>query len=94
MRPRGSYGEIARALCAHAGTPVTVRQMATAACVGFSTAQYTASRLVSAGELVAVRRERPALLVRRDVAPEPAPSRGASLAEAMRLFWESDGDDS
>jgi len=75
MRP---LGDIARALLQHAGTPGTVRQVCERAQVGYGVGAYTASRLLSAGLLVAdaeapppqrAGRGRPPMVVK--VAPEP-----------------------
>lgn len=52
MRPRGSYGEVARALCdAASAAPGTVRELAVRAQVGYGLARCTASRLIDAGVL-------------------------------------------
>lgn len=87
MRPRGSFGEIAGALtkaAAHHG-PGTVRELAARSCVAYSTARYTASRLVDAGALVVVWPGRPAVL---DVPESEAevPAAPAVADEALRLL--------
>lgn len=55
-RPGRPAGEIrtaiARSLAAHG--PATVRQAAHSACVGYDAARYTVSRMVAAGEVLAV----------------------------------------
>jgi hypothetical protein len=90
MRPPRSFGEVAQALRDAASQPRTVRDLAAASCVGLHAARYTASRLVSAGELVRVREARPALLVRVDAAAAvvtpPAPH--AALEGAVRSFFD------
>lgn len=53
-RPRGTFGEIARALLAAAEAPGTVRELAMRAQVGLRPAQMTVSRLIQAGCLAAV----------------------------------------
>lgn len=85
MRPRGSYGEVALALrtAAQSG-PAPVRVLAERAQVGYSAARYTASRLVSAGDLVVVDEGRPSVLA--------VPPLGEALADKLdelhRSFWE------
>lgn len=75
MRP---LGDIARALLQHAGQPGTVRQVCERAQVGYQVGAYTASRLLSAGLMVAdddapppprAGRGRPPMVVK--AAPEP-----------------------
>lgn len=88
MRPRGSFGEVAIALRSAAfEAPGTVAQLAERACVGYDVARYTASRLVSSGELVKRNEGRPAILA----APPQTPA-GDSLADRLdelhRSFWE------
>lgn len=90
MRPRGSYGEVAQALlrAAECG-PAAVRTLAERAQVGYGAARYTASRLVSVGELVVLDPDaRPALLVRPD---EAAGAVDAALDELERSFrdWQA-----
>lgn len=72
-RPPGCYGEIGKALVSAADHgPGTVRQLAERMCVGYDAARYTASRLVSAGALVRVSAQRPALLaLPQDARPAP-----------------------
>lgn len=64
MRPRGTHGEIARAMWHAADAPATVRELAQRAQVGYQAARYTASRMVDRGELEVVASGRPALLQR------------------------------
>lgn len=87
MRPRGSYGEVAQALLRAAGCgPAAVRTLAERAQVGYGAARYTASRLVSVGELVVLDPDaRPAVLVLPD---EAAGAMDAALAELERRFWD------
>jgi hypothetical protein len=60
MRPKG---DICNAMVkAWAQGPATVTQAAHRACVGVGAARYTASRMVSRGELVVVSEGRPAVL--------------------------------
>jgi hypothetical protein len=84
MRPRGSYGEVALALCNAAQSgPASVRVLAERAQVGYGAARYTASRLVSAGDLVVVDGGRPSVLA--------VPPSGDTLADKLddlhRQFW-------
>lgn len=85
MRPRGSYGEVALALCSAAQSgPAPVRVLAERAQVGYSVARYTASRLVSAGDLVVLDGGRPSVL--------SVPPAGEDLADKLdelhRSFWD------
>jgi hypothetical protein len=60
MRPKG---DICHAMVrAWSQGPATVTQAAHRACVGVSAARYTASRMVSRGELVVVEDGRPSVL--------------------------------
>jgi hypothetical protein len=70
-RPAGDLSLALLSAAAQSG-PATVRDLAERACVGYAAARYTASRLVSRGELVALHQGRPRVLV-------PA---------AVRSFWE------
>lgn len=87
MRPRGSYGEVAQALLRAADHgPGAVRTLAERAQVGYDVARYTASRLVSVGELVVLDPDaRPATLARPD---DAANTVDEALAELERSFWE------
>lgn len=96
MRPRGTFGGVARAMldAADAG-PGSVRCLAHRAQVGYTAARYTASRLVSVGELVVLDdSSRPAVLGRAanaDVLAAAGPSPADAVAEleaAMASFWE------
>lgn len=86
MRPRGSYGDVSMALlkAATAHGPGTVRVLAERAQVGYQTANYTASRLVSAGSLVVLEQGRPSVL--------GVPPAGDELADRLdelhRTFWD------
>lgn len=84
MRPRGSYGEVALALkqAAMEG-PGPVRELAQRACVGYSVARYTCSRLVDRGELMVIEDRRPAVLA---VAPRQA-DMADQLSELQRRFF-------
>lgn len=88
MRPRGTYGEVAQALLRAADHgPGDVRTLATRAQVGYGAARYTASRLVSVGELVVLDgRSRPAVLARADEAA--ATGVDEALDDLERSFWE------
>ena len=56
-------GEVRQALLrAYEQGPTHVRDAAQRACVGLAVARYTASRMVSAGELVVLQATRPAVL--------------------------------
>jgi hypothetical protein len=73
--PRGRpWGDVSRALlCAAAAAgPCTVRELAERACVGYASARYTSSRLVSRGELVALHEGRPMVL---------------AVSADLRSFW-------
>lgn len=74
-RPVGAFGDVSRALLASASSagPGTVRELAERACVGAAVARYTASRLVSRGELVPLSTARPMVL---------------AAASGVRSFWE------
>lgn len=90
MRPRGSYGEVARALltAADAG-PGSVRELAARALVGHGAAAWSCSRLVARGELVVLDPdERPATLARPAAEPEAADAVGAAFVLLERNFWE------
>ena len=90
MRPRGSFGDIAFALRAHAQEPMQIGALAARAQVGAASARYTVSRLIDAGELVVVGSGRPMQVVRRDAAPQVAERDAcAELEAAMRAFWDS-----
>lgn len=90
MRPRGSFGEVAQAMLAAAGRgPGPVRELAERAQVGYGVARYTASRLVSVGELVVLDPDaRPATLARPGDATNSGVDAGDALAELERSFWE------
>jgi hypothetical protein len=63
MRPRGSFGEVGRALLAEAQRqPGTVREIAARANVGYQLAKTTATRYVQGGQLVKLNAQRPAVL--------------------------------
>lgn len=86
-RPRGSYGEIGRAMLDAAGSgPAPVRELAQRAQVGYAAARYTASRLVSAGALRVVEDSRPVVLA----AAWPDDDDDAVPLEQVlrRSFWE------
>lgn len=85
MRPRGSYGEIGRALLAAAAVgPATVSALAERAQVGSAAARVTASRLIERGDLVVIEVGRPAVVA--------IPPGGDTLAEKLdelhRSFWD------
>lgn len=86
MRPRGSYGDVAQALLQAAGRgPASVRALAERAQVGYGTARYTASRLLSVGDLVVLDPGvRPAVLAIPDCAAHD--DVGDPLADLGRLF--------
>lgn len=86
-RPRGTYAPVAQALIAAASvSPGTVRQLAARALVGQQVARYTASRLVSAGALVIVSTDRPAVLA---VPAVEAGVQSAQLQAAMAAWCRS-----
>lgn len=86
-RPCGSYGEVARVMLQKARDhgPGTVRVLAERAQVGYGTARYTASRLVSGGDLVVLDGSgRPAVLA----VPPAGDALGDKLDELHRVFWD------
>ena len=85
MRPRGSYGDVAQALlrAADAG-PGAVRTLAERAQVGYAAARYTASRLVSSGDLVVQSPGRPSVLA----VPPAGQTLANKLDELHRSFWD------
>lgn len=88
-RPRGSFGEIGRAMVnAAASGPAPVRVLAERAQVGYDAARYTASRLVRAGVLAVAAEGRPVVLAVPEHAPGAAPEPMEELAVAIRSFWE------
>ena len=63
MRPKGSYGDVTRALLQAAQQrPGTVRELAQRSQVGFDVARKAASRLKAAGELEPISEGRPEVL--------------------------------
>lgn len=91
MRPRGSYGDVAQALLRAADEgPGAVRTLAERAQVGYETARYTASRLVTVGELVVLEPDaRPATLARpADRAALECAGVDDALDALERSFWE------
>lgn len=84
MRPRGTYGPVAKALIDAAGeAPGQVRELCARAGVGYTAGRYTAARLVDAGALVVLNAGRPAVLASAQrVQPADEPLR--QLAEALR----------
>jgi hypothetical protein len=85
MRPAGTFGDVRQALCkAAASSPGSVRELATRAQVGFGTAAYTASRMVSDGQLVRLTDSRPAVLG----LPDEVPTMAARMEDLRRSFWE------
>lgn len=87
-RPRGSYGEIGRAMVnAAASGPASVRELAARAQVGYDAARYTASRLVRLGALEVAEEGRPAVLS-VPAAPRQEHEPLEELGAAIRSFWE------
>lgn len=85
MRPRGTFGEVGRALLSEAQRqPGTVKQLAERAQVGYHAAASTASRYVQGGQLVRVGGGRPAVLAVA-LAVE-APAGDAFLILSMSLW--------
>ena len=76
MSSRGRpFGEVSLALLGAARVgPGTVVQLAERACVGYATARYTASRLVSTGVLARAADQRPAVLCVPHAAPDAPPA--------------------
>lgn len=72
MRPRG---EISNALLQAARAPGTVKQLCQRAQVGYGAGQYTATRLVQRGDLVAVGTAQP-----------PGPGRPAVVVQAAEAL--------
>lgn len=88
MRPRGSYGPVAQAMLAAARSgPAPVAVLAQRAQVGFAAAAYTASRLVSAGQLQRVNVGRPALLRVAETRADAVRRLHQQLGELYRCFW-------
>lgn len=85
-RPRGSYGEVAQVMLETATThgPGTVRALAERAQVGYGAARYTASRLLSTGDLVVLEGGRPSVLA----VPPGGDELADKLDELHRSFWE------
>lgn len=85
MRPRGTHGEIARAMleAARQQPGGTVVQIAQAAQVSVQVARYTASRLIERGHLVVVDDARPAKL-----APADSAESSHTLLQLPRSFWD------
>ncbi|HNB45104.1 MAG TPA: hypothetical protein PLL72_12965 [Burkholderiaceae bacterium] len=90
MRPRGSYGGVARALlCAAEAGPGSARELAARALVGKGAAAWSCSRLVARGELVVLDPgERPATLARPADLVEQPETVAAALDRLERAFWE------
>jgi len=90
MRPRGSFGEVGRALLQSAQDgPGTVSELAERACVGYGAARYTASRLVSAGALAPMSDSRPMVLGLPPAMPPCGDELGTSLQMLQVSFWSS-----
>lgn len=89
MRPRGMFGDVSQALlrAARDAGRGTVRDLARRAKVGMPSARYTASRLVSAGELVVVEHGRPAVLAPRGCAPTMGERLNAVEAAIRGFAW-------
>jgi hypothetical protein len=89
MRPRGTYGEVSRALLTAAAQfgPAPVARLAEHAKVGYAAASYTASRLVAAGRLQRVNACRPALLRVAEPRAAAVSRLHDQLADLQRLFW-------
>ena len=85
MRPAG---EIQLALVqAWREGPAPVRVAAERACVGMAAAKYTATRMVSRGDLVVVHEGRPAVLgLAADVLPADPPARHDEPMDAL-MCW-------
>ncbi len=86
-RPRGIFGECARALLAAAEDgPGTARELSARAQVAWGVGAYTCTRLVAAGQLQKLTEQRPQRLAL------PAPDTGAEagaelLARVMLASW-------
>ena len=87
MRPRGSYGEVGRALIDQAKKqPGTVRELAQRAQVGFHVAAPSVCRLLKAGELVQLQEKRPMVVAAKpDDAPAADGDRSVFLILAQSL---------
>lgn len=89
MRPRGTYGPVAKALIDAAGeAPGQVRELCARAGVGYSAGRYTAARLVDAGALVVLNAGRPAVLASAGggtTAHEPLQRLAAALRPCPRM---------
>ena len=83
MRPRGTYGEVSKALLdAAKQQPGTVRELAQRACVGFDVARKSASRLKVSGALKPVHEGRPEVL-----APATADRSSDTVMIFDARFW-------
>lgn len=90
-RPRGSFGEIGRAMVnAAASGPASVRELAERAQVGYDAARYTASRLVRMGALEVAEEGRPVVLAIAGASQRAEPEAIEQLEVAIRSFWERD----
>ena len=87
MRPRGSLGEIGKAMREQAlQHPGTVRDLAIRSQVGLRCARYTATRLVQCGVLAPMNPgERPAVL--GPAMDAPPPSNDDAVVMLSRAFW-------
>lgn len=89
MRPRGTYGDVARALLGAAAQygPAPAAVLAERAQVGYAVASYTASRLVAAGRLQRVNTGRPAVLMVSEPRAAAVQRLRDQLSELQRSFW-------
>ena len=88
MRPRGTFGEVGRALLQEAQRqPGTVKQLAERAQVGYQAAAATASRYLQGGQLVRVSSGRPAVLA----ASKPSEDGDAFLILSLTLWSRPSG---
>lgn len=97
-RPKGSIGEVARAICSAAKQgPGTVRQLAERSQVGMRCAGYTAHRLIEAGHLAVVQDRRPMVLTlgtgvppaRRQSAEAKTIAQQQAMDDLHRLWWST-----
>lgn len=88
MRPRGSFGEVGRALLSAASSgPGTVREIAQRANVGYDVAAKCASRYLASGDLVRLTEGRPAVVTTPALAPA-GETLGDHLSVLSKSFWE------
>lgn len=88
MRPRGTHGEVARAMLEVAAqSPGTVVELAHQARVSVPVARYTASRLVDRGHMVVLHAGRPAVLAAATPDNDKTQAQADHLMVLHGLWW-------